>query len=79
MLVVPFTMIGPIGTTKLASTYEMKALQRIIGGKLGKAIHLLHYDEVFSEEKSLCKQKEHLDEIFGWSPLGVINANTTFA
>jgi hypothetical protein len=57
----------------------MKALQRIIGGKLGKAIHLLHYDEVFSEEKSLCKHKEHLDEIFGCSPLGVINANTTFA
>lgn len=23
VLVVPFTMIGPIGTTKLASTYEM--------------------------------------------------------
>jgi hypothetical protein len=56
VLVVLFTMIGPIGTTKLASTYEMKALQSIIGGKLGKAIHLLHYDEAFNEEKSLCEK-----------------------
>lgn len=53
VLVVLFTMIGPIGTTKLASTYEMKALQSIIGGKLGKAIH---YDEAFNEEKILCEK-----------------------
>jgi hypothetical protein len=56
VLVVLFTMIERIGTTKLASTYEMKALQRIIGGKLGKAIHLLHYHEAFNEEKSLCEK-----------------------
>jgi hypothetical protein len=35
------------------------------------------WNELF--ETKLCKHKEHSDEIFGWSPLGVINANTIFA
>jgi hypothetical protein len=42
----------------------MKALQCIIGGKLGKAIHLLHYDEAFNEDKSLCEKSREISFVF---------------